>query len=205
MASSRSRRTRLLALPAVGIALLAGSAGCTARAGAAAIVGSDRIEISTLRDATLRGSNAASLQANGGLEGLQQHELTILIGRDLVAGLAKQEKIVVTSGDVGTIRQQFVTQAGSESAFVQQVAQSGIAGKDLTDALYDEALREKLIAKYSPVEATGEAIYAKRLEAEAARVGVHVNPRFGTWDQSSLAVVSAPNELATPAKASSSS
>jgi hypothetical protein len=201
----RSKRTRFLALPVVGVALLAASAGCTARAGAAAIVGSDRIETSTLKDATLTGSNATSLQTYGGLEGLQQHELTILIGRDLVASLARQQGVSVTSGEVGVLRQQFVTQAGSEKAFVDQVAQSGIAGKDLAAALYDETLREKLIAHFSAVEATGESKYGAALQGEAARIGVHVNPRFGMWDQANLAVVAAPNKLATPAKTSSSS
>lgn len=199
----RAARTRLLAIPVMGIALLASGTGCTARAGAAAVVGSDRIEINTLRAVTLRGTNATSLQTYSGVEGLQRHELTILIGRDLLASVAKNKDVTITSGDVGALRQQFVSQAGSESAFQQQVAQSGIASQDLPAALYDEALREAVILRLSKDETTGETLYGKALQAESARIGVHVNPRFGTWDQSTLAVVAAPNQLATPAKDSS--
>jgi hypothetical protein len=201
----RARYLRVASLGLVAVTALGVTSACTARAGAAAVVGSDRIEISSLHGMTVRGTNTASLQTFGSAEALQRRELTLLVRRDLIASLAKQMGISVSPGQVGAVEHNFASQAGSQSAFEQQAEQSGVAVRDLPGVLRDEALGEAISAKLTSDATKADALYAQALQKEAARVGVHISPRFGKWDQSTVAVIAAPDDLSTPPKGSTPS
>jgi hypothetical protein len=186
----------------VAAALLVTSAGCTSRAGAAAVVGGDRIEVSALKGLVERGTNTASLQAFSGAEGLQRRELTLLVRRDLTARVAARLGVTVSAQQVGKVGQDFASQAGGQKAFEQQVEQSGIAPQDLPAALRDEALRQAIVAKLSKDATTGDTLYAQQLQREAKTARVAISPRFGAWDNATVAVVAATDKLSTPATGS---
>jgi hypothetical protein len=202
---ARSRVLRLSSLGLVAIAALITTSACTSRAGAAAVVGDDRIEISTLHDMVVRGTNTTSLQTFQNVDGLQRRELTLLVRRDLIASLAKQMNVSVSPQQVGKVAQNFANQAGGQKAFEQQAAQSGVGARDLPAILRDEALGEAITAKLSSDPTNGDALYAQALQREAKRIGVHISPRFGQWDQSTVAVVPTTDNLSTPPKTGSDS
>jgi hypothetical protein len=195
----------LSSLGLVAVTALGVTSACTARAGAAAIVGSDRIEVSTLHGMTVRGSNTAALQTFGSAEALQRRELTLLVRRDLIQSLASQMGISVSTQQVGAVEHNFVSQAGGQKAFEQQAEQSGVSVRDLPAVLHDEALGEAITAKLSSDPTNGNALYAQALQKEAKRIGVHISPRFGQWDQSTVSVVPTTNDLSTPPKGGASS
>jgi hypothetical protein len=194
---------RLSSLGLVAVAALGVTSACTPQAGAAAIVGGDRIEISTLQGMTERGTNNASLQTFGSAEALQRRVLTLLVRRDLINSLAQQKGITVSAQQVGRVAQNFANQAGGQAAFEQQAAQSGVSAHDLPAVLHDEALGEAISAKLTSNPASADAAYAKALQNEAARIGVHISPRFGEWDQSTVAVVPTTDDLSSPPKGGS--
>lgn len=195
---------RFASLGLVGVAALGAMSACTSRAGAAAVVGGDRIEISSLHGMTVRGTNTASLQTFGSPEALQQRELTLLVRRDLINSLAQRMGISVSPGQVSAVRQNLASQAGGEKAFEQQAEQSGVSAHDLPAVLHDEALGEAITAKLTNDPSSGDALYAQALQKEAKRIGVHISPRFGQWDQSTVAVVARTDDLSTPVKGGSS-
>jgi hypothetical protein len=98
-----------------------------------------------------------------------------------------------------------VSQAGGQKAFEQQAEQSGVSVRDLPAVLHDEALGEAITAKLSSDPTNGNALYAQALQKEAKRIGVHISPRFGQWDQSTVSVVPTTNDLSTPPKGGASS
>jgi hypothetical protein len=196
---------RLSSLGLVAVAALGTTSACTSHAGAAAVVGGDRIEISTLHGMTVRGTNTASLQTFGSPEALQRRELTLLVRRDLISSLADRMNISVSGQQVSALAQNFASQAGSQKAFEQQAEQSGVSAHDLPAVLRDEALGEAITSKLSDDPTKGNALYAQALQKEAKRIGVHISPRFGQWDQSTVAVVAATDDLSTPEKGGSSS
>jgi hypothetical protein len=195
---------RLSSIGLVAVTALGVTSACTARAGAAAIVGSDRIEVSTLHGMTVRGTNTAALQTFGSAEALQRRELTLLVRRDLIASLASQMGVSVSPQQVGAVAHNFASQAGGQKAFEQQAEQSGISTRDLQGVLHDEALGEAITAKLSSDPTKGDALYAQALQKEAKRIGVHISPRFGEWDQSTVSVVATTSDLSTPSKGGTS-
>jgi hypothetical protein len=200
---ARTRILRLSSLGLVAVAALATTSACTSRAGAAAVVGNDRIEISTLKGMTERGTNTDALQTFGNAAALQRRELTLLVRRDLIASLASQMNITVSQQQVGRVAQNFANQAGGQKAFEQQAAQSGVGARDLPKILRDEALGQAITAKLSSDPTNGDALYAQALQKEAKRIGVHISPRFGELDQSTVAVVETTDKLSTPSKGGS--
>jgi hypothetical protein len=194
----------LSSLGLVAVTALGVTSACTARAGAAAIVGSDRIEISTLHGMTVRGTSTAAVQTFGSQEALQRRELTLLVRRDLINSLAASMGVSVSAQQVGAVAHNFASQAGGEKAFEQQAAQSGVGAGDLPGVLHDEALGEAITAKLSSDATTASALYAQALQKEAKRIGVHISPRFGQWDQSTVSVVATTDNLSTPPKGGSS-
>jgi hypothetical protein len=201
--SVRSRALRLSSLGLVAVTALGVTSACTSHAGAAAVVGSDRIEISTLHGMVERGTSTASLQTFGSAEALQRRELTLLVRRDLIASLARQMKVSVSPQQVGKLGQTFADQAGGQKAFEQQAEQSGIAARDLPRILRDEALGQAITAKLTNDPSNGDAVYAQALRREAQRIGVHISPRFGEWSQQTVEVVPTTDDLSTPGKGGS--
>ena len=110
----------------------------------------------------------------------------------LLADTASANGISVSAADVAARRANIVTQVGGEAKLPQALVAANIAQKDfplyLKTLLFDEGLA-KQVMKQGVVQANaGQAIQAL-VTAEAKKVGITVNSKYGKWDPAQAAVV----------------
>ena len=142
---------RLLAA-AAGAAMLALSGCGTVHAGAAAVVGNDRITTDQLARIVARGLADPQAQQSLGTDRpkYQRDTLARLINHDVLAVVASDQHVTVTEGAVDARLAGFAQQAGGVAQLDQQAAQSGIALVDLRgfvrDLVLTDAVGDKLTA-----------------------------------------------------------
>jgi hypothetical protein len=189
-----TRYRRLL----VGLVLAAAVlAGC-GQSAAAATVGDETISIADLQQevVALGELGAVDLEANPDQAELQQ----LLLGRQiyhlLLTGLAEQQQLEVTPAQVDELIATLEQQAGSPEE---------VLAFQLQNSYTDEALRRAAGDALIERQLGGSAEEAAQVIADYAdEVGVDVNPRFGTWEGTSLqpgtgSISLAPTPQATPA------
>jgi hypothetical protein len=150
-------------LAGLGLVLLAGTA-CTTHAGAAAQVGSDTIETSTLRGIVDRGVAAAAAlptrQASQSLDRgeLQRRTLSTLVQLSLIQTAARRLGVSVSPQDVDAYYQAYgVLQFGSVAAFKQRAAAAGFAEPDVRTIVLSGALESAIEDKIAPDSVAPEA------------------------------------------------
>jgi foldase protein PrsA len=138
---------RLAAAAGLGVVLLSGCGnGSQVRAGAAALVGDQRISDSDLAARVDRGlaDPAAAQQLGADRVGYQRQVLSRMVNADLLEAAARDKGVVVTEGQVDARIAQFATQAGGQAQLQQQAAQGGIAAADLRQVIRGVVLQEAL-------------------------------------------------------------
>ncbi len=162
----RSAVRRVLA--SVALVVVAASA-CTTHAGAAAQVGDETIETSTLRGIVDRGvAVARTAAATAGQSGqnaapvergeLQRRTLSSLVYLDLLQKEARQLGVTVTGQDVDAYYQAYgVLQFGSVAVFEQRAAQGGTAREDLRAVALSGALELAITDRLTPNAVASEA------------------------------------------------
>lgn len=163
----RTSRCALVAAGLTGVVLLSGCG--QVRAGAAAIVGDDRIStdrLAVLVDTGLADPKAAQ-QLGTDRVAYQRSVLTRLVNADLLAAAAAQAGVSVPEGQVDARLAQLQSQAGGASSLEQQAAQSGIAPGALRPAVHDvvlaEALEDKLTADIPVSDSDLAAAYQRNI------------------------------------------
>jgi hypothetical protein len=202
-----SRRTesaaclrRRAALASVGLAAAAvlTACGATAHPGAAAVVGDTRITTASLQSHVTAFRTALAAQSGSSTEGsgLVRHTLQVLVEAQLVDDALAAKGLTVSAAEVQQAHTQAVAQTGSEAALEQAfLAQLGLAPSDM-DTYFRMAVGEqKLLAAagVSPASSQADSALQSILSDAAKRVGVSVNPRYGSWD-AGAAVVNAAAE-----------
>ncbi len=166
-----TRTPRRLAL-ATGAALLLLTGcgdGSQVRAGAAAIIGTERITTSDLQALVDRGlaDPQAAQQLGADREAYQRQALSRLINTAVLEQAAEDEGVEVTSGDVAAQVEVFAQQAGGREALEQQAAQSGIAPQDLEpfvrSIVLDQQLGDALTEDVDVPDADLQAIYQENI------------------------------------------
>jgi len=166
-----TRTPRRLAL-ATGAALLllTGCGGSSqVRAGAAAIVGSEKITTEDLQALVERGlaDPQAAQQLGADREAYQRQALSRLINAAVLTAAAEEQGVEVTQGEVAKQIELFVTQAGGRDALEQQAAQSGIAPQDLEafvrNIVLDQELGDALTADVDVPAADLQAAYQENI------------------------------------------
>ena len=198
----KSNRFRLAAIVGIGvIAATIGLSGCgTPTAGAAAVVGDQRISEATLNSEVQSVLSLQGLPATDSSNELITSTLNQMITTILVDELASREKIEVTQGEIDDLRLQYIAQAGGVEAFESQIIQQGIAIDDVDSIIRVNIQVSQLGDVLSPntePDAKSAAVFLALSEL-SSEIGTEVSPRFGTWDPENLTVGPSANSLSEP-------
>ncbi len=198
----KPNRHRLAAIVGIGvIAATMALSGCgTPTAGAAAVVGDQRISEDTLNSEVQAVLTLQGLPATDSSNELITSTLDQMITTILVNELANREKIEVTQGEIDDLRLQYIAQAGGAEAFETQISQQGIANDDVDSIIRVNIQVSKLGEVLSPntePDAKSGAVFLAISEL-STEIGTEVSPRFGTWDPENLTVGPSPNSLSEP-------
>lgn len=146
--------------------------------GTAATVGDETISIAAIQDEVIAFSESFDepLPVSGDLASVQQEFLTRDINHLLLIEMAEREDVEITDADVDELYDDLVAQSGGDLDALR--AQFVYTEDGLRRALEDELRLQGL----EPI--VGDI--APALAETAEEVGVEVNPRFGTWDGTTL-------------------
>ncbi|AXG79739.1 SurA N-terminal domain-containing protein [Streptomyces paludis] len=191
----RRRRTSL----AVSAALLAAAPLLTAcggesHPGAAAVVGGQRIETSALqaevrdvRDAQRAAPDAEQLIKNTGQ--LSQAKLNGMIFDRVLQRSADDAGVTVSRKEIQSTRKQAAAQSGGEKQFVEMLLQQGaLSAGQIDSAIRREVLLNKLSQALGANTSTpeGQQIVLADLTRTSKKLGIDVNPRYGSWDNAQV-------------------
>ena len=197
-----SNRHRLVAIFGIGvIAAAMALTGCgTPTAGAAAVVGDQRISEDTLNSEVQSVLTLQGLPTTDSSNELITSTLNQMITTILVDELANREKIEVSQGEIDDLRLQYIAQAGGADAFEAQINQQGIAIADVDSIIRVNIQVSKLgdaLAPNSEPDAKSGAVFLAISEM-SSEIGTEVSPRFGVWDPENLTVGPSANSLSEP-------
>jgi hypothetical protein len=198
----KSTRHRLAVIAGVGaLAATLGLSGCsTPTAGAAAVVGDQRISESSLNTEVQAVLALQGLPTTDSSNELITSTLDQMITAILVDELVSREKVDVTQGEIDDLRLQFTAQAGGQEAFADQIGQQGIAIEDVDSIIrvniQVSKLGDVLVPDGAP-EAKSAAVFLAISEL-STEIGTEISPRFGTWDPENLSVGPTANSLSEP-------
>ena len=200
-------RTALLALLATitlpGLAACSGSGNAgTAHTGSAAVVGAQRISIATVEDQVSAFRAAAPAQGGGpgsnqpfgqDSAGLPSNVLAFLIQSQLVQTALDQKGLQVSATDVEAHEAPYLRSAGGEQQLTAQfVSQLGYPPQDLEPYFRWRAGRDALLQNAGGAGLTDPNAQIAKLDdllrPVAANLGISVNPRYGSWDATSLSL-----------------
>jgi hypothetical protein len=175
--------------------------GCGAnQAGAAAVLGDQRISESQLNDQVQALLSAQGLTAEDASSELVTNTLDRMITSNLVEQLADREGIVVGQGEIDVIRLQYVAQAGGQAELDALLLQQGVLAADVDKViklnLQVSKIGEKLAPGVEP-EVQGGAVFIAASEL-SVELGTEVAPRFGTWDPENLTIGPVANNVSAP-------
>jgi hypothetical protein len=178
------RRTAAVALAVSAVAALS-ACSSTAHPGAAAVVGDQRITVSTLQAHVAAYRAAAAGDATAQEQpGVQGNLLALLVNSNIVdQALADQGKSV-SAAEVEQVEAQYAQQTGSAQALSQAIVeQLYIAPSDF--ALFARyQVGEQMLLQQAGVDPASDqagAAFLKILQKEGKDLGVTVNPRYGSW------------------------
>jgi hypothetical protein len=199
---------RRTAVSIAAAALLAASPALTAcgsgpaHPGAAAVVGDQKISVSTLqhevdrvRAAQSKSPQSAQLLGQSGK--LSQQTLTMLVQSEVIDKAAADAGVSVSTAEVQQAHAQALQQfQGNEAQFEEAVLeQAGVAPTGIDDYLRTSLEVTKLTQSLGlqPGSDNGSAATVAAIAKTAKSLGVHVNPRYGTWDEKQ-AIIGAASE-----------
>ena len=195
MTGSQRRCPRLLAaVLAVALAGLTLSGCEPTRAGAAAIVGDQRITIDELARDTAEVTALIEREGAGEADGAEINRLNLRreIVSLLLAEAAAREGVEVTDGEVDQAIEQVAAQTpggrrGIEVGLAVGPQAPRVPPTELEDFVRDFLIQQELAERLVPgtgqqAEAERSAAVAQLLEELAGDIGVTVNPRFGSWN-----------------------
>ncbi|KQX57836.1 MULTISPECIES: SurA N-terminal domain-containing protein [unclassified Streptomyces] len=188
------RRTALTVTAALlAAAPLLTACGSDAHPGAAAVVGGERIDVSSLqaqvadvRTAQDRSPQAAQLvQATGDLP---RRKLNVMIFDKVVDKVAADNGVSATRADLQQTRTAFVRQSGGEDQLAAVLLQEqGVAPGQIDDLVRRNVLMNKIAAKLGVTDSPeGQKKLTEVFSAASKSLGIDVNPRYGSWDDAQV-------------------
>ncbi|MEU2669809.1 SurA N-terminal domain-containing protein [Streptomyces sp. NPDC007164] len=210
----RRRRTALTVSAALlAAAPLLTACGSESHPGAAAVVGGDRIEISTLqgqvaavREAQRDSKDAAQLIDKSGQ--LSRAKLHGLIFDRVLDRAAQDAGVSVNRNEIQQMRKAAAAQSGGEERLRTAMLQQSWVAPDQIDAVLREQVQLTKLAQALGADLqqpAGQQAVGEALGKASKALRVDVNPRYGSWDnkQTQLADYKAPwiNRVTKPAGA----
>ncbi|MFI1397370.1 SurA N-terminal domain-containing protein [Streptomyces sp. NPDC020681] len=189
----RRRRTALTVSVALLVAApLLAACGNEAHPGAAAVVGGERIEVSTVqaeaedvRTAQERSPQAAQLIKGSGQ--LSRAKLYDMIVAEVVQRAADDASVTVSRKEIQDERAALVQQSGGEEQLAAMYLEQGVTPDQLNDIARRNVMVSKLAASLGATNTPeGQQKLNDAFIAAAKSLKIDVNPRFGTWDDRKL-------------------
>ncbi|MFF9017971.1 SurA N-terminal domain-containing protein [Streptomyces sp. NPDC014870] len=188
------RRTALSVSAALlAAAPLLAACGGEPHPGAAAVVGGERIEVSSLqaqvrdvRTAQEASPQAAQLiQATGDLS---REKLNVMIFDRVVDKVAEDNGITASRGEIQQTRAEFAKQSGGKEQLAATLLQQQGVAPDQIDGVVRRTVLMNKIAEKLGIANTPEG--QKKLlgifTAASEELDIDVNPRFGAWDDTKI-------------------
>ena len=177
--------------------------GCSTpvKAGAAAVVGDERVPTSSVEATTTSVREQAQEEDLGELDGATLNRITVerAIRSLLTAELAEREGVSVTEGEVDDYLAEIEAAGQSEQLNVDAL-NNGVPSSELRGEVHDFLLRQKVGEEL--VEGTGPEVEQERgaavseaFVALAEEIGVSVSPRYGTWDAQTVSILPGEGDL----------
>jgi parvulin-like peptidyl-prolyl isomerase len=193
-------------------------AGCNTSPGAAAVVGKDRIAVTTLQQAVDRALKdpAAQQQLGQDRAGFVRNELSRLITNIVVAKAAADEHVTVSNSDIDAELDTLAQQTGGKQQLIQAASASGVPQQDLRNFVryfvMQQKLGDKLAANINVSAADLQAAYQKDIDkydqVDSAHILVNTKAQADQIlakvraNPSSFAALAAKDSLDTGSKAS---
>jgi hypothetical protein len=191
----RRRRTALsFSVALLAAAPLLTACGSDAHPGAAAVVGGQRIEVSAVQGAVrdVRSAQEASPQSAELIKNtgrLSQIKLNGMIFDRILQRAADDADVTVSRKEIQAARAQAVAQAGGEKQFLALALQQGAVTPDqLDDAIRRDVLLTKVGTALGADSMTpeGQQKLVAGLAVTSKKLGIDVNPRYGSWDNAKV-------------------
>ncbi|MFH8840675.1 SurA N-terminal domain-containing protein [Streptomyces sp. NPDC017868] len=188
------RRTALTVSAALlAAAPLLTACGGDAHPGAAAVVGGERIEVSSLQAQVkdVRAAQAASPQSAqlvAATGDLGRRKLNAMIFDRVVDKVAEDNGVSATRAELQQTRAAFVRQSGGEDQLAAVLLQEqGVAPGQIDDVVRRNVLMNKIAKKLGVTEdPAGQKKLTEVFSAAAKDLAIDVNPRYGRWDNSQI-------------------
>jgi SurA N-terminal domain len=172
--------------------------GCS-QANSAASVGETKIKLSELQtqiDAILeerKTVDTSQMQLETG-DALTRSQLSYMISNLIIEELAKSEKIQVSTSDLEAYKAEIFANIGGEANLPNILVNASIPASGLEQVLRRDLVLRKLSERETAAGADSASVNEKiqTLVTEMAnKLKVTVNPRYGTWDATTLTIVAA--------------
>lgn len=175
--------------------------GCaTNEAGAAAVIGDQRITESELNAEVQKRLVAQGQTPQDSTLELNASTLSTMIIYSLLDEIAVRESITATQGEIDSARLAREAAAGGAEQYAEVMSASGIMPEDLDNIIRLGIIFGKIgeaLAPGAPEETKTQAI-GMAVSELSVELGTEVAPRFGTWDPQSLSVGPVANTVSEP-------
>ena len=171
-------------------------AGCS-QANSAATIGESEIALKDLQtqvDLILVERNAvdtSQMQLETG-EALTRSQLSYMISNVIIEELAKDQKIEISASEIESYKAQIFANIGGEANLPNVLVNASIPSTGLEDVLRRDLILRKISEKETAAGAD-EATVNEKIQSlvtdKANALKVTVNPRYGSWDATTLTVV----------------
>ncbi len=180
--------------------------GCSTpvKAGAAAVVGDERVSTSSVEETATSVRVQAEDEELGELDGATLNRITVerAIRSLLTAELAEREGVTVSEGEIDDYIAEIEAAGQSEQLNIDAL-NNGVPSNELRNEIRDFLLRQKvgeeLVDGSGPeVEQERGAAVSDAFMALAEEIRVSVSPRYGTWDAETVSILPGENDLSRP-------
>lgn len=181
--------------------LSVGACGGGQAAGAAAVLGDERVTVSQVSEALTEVNEGRGLPANTANATVVQSNVQRLVRANLVEQGAQRLGVSVPEGALDRELLTLITNAGSQEALDAALLQSDIPPSALAAEVQVSLLLNEIGVALAP-EADQEVrntLVFEYLVALSNELGVSVSTRFGSWDAAQLAVAPIPTDVVSPA------